>query len=695
MSDRPDTTNNTTDTTQTVRSPVLNYIRLNPFRVLDVPNDITAEEAVWKSEELLTLNRAGLPRHGELALPWLTDADDFELHQAVQTIEEPLRRIVSQLFWFDRENDIAAANLNSVLSSAAFAPPTKLLRRDPHKMISLAALPTLPPAPAANDALAAEPEKPGFIPKINKPEKSSSGGSFSVQSCPACGVRVVPNKDGTCPSCRVRLEEPAEEETVDPTATTEYSTAEAPVQRQEVKEFIPKSTPPPIPQPAPFNYSEEDTIKAVSSAVNTANLALLHAAATLHGFCQSTNDTYSMATDVTLEWKHVNQCTVASDPHNLVPEVRGNIGQLTVYGRQWAHAIEAWNKLLGSRAFQEYVKVLIRNLDDDLVTEDDVETIVTAVRVQITDFLVGEIKLLIIDGRYDMVEALLSSVSAGDMDSREWRIAFRPLRQLFDSEIKDLSNLVTEREHLRSQDLTVFTNRLESLREQWETLDRDGILGLRQLIDEQVRWMFNRLREVVDISTLDEITPLFKRCKDMAFANSLTQEIESYLQNISDRESWECYFCRKNEMDFDSGVTLFGQKETHRETVPGGTRIHYAVRRCWVPRCNKCARLHDFFFSTSFGMWLCLMPALVYILYYFWNTYDGWDWLIRAGSAVLIYWLTGFLTRIIVSMKLTPGGERRYYAARKSKIYLELSIEGYGITVNYKSDAVPTMQAQA
>lgn len=696
MSEHTSSTQSQAGSTRQLRSPVLNNLRLNPFRILDVPNDVTSEEAVWKSEELLTLKRAGLPRHGDLLLPWLSDADDFEVHQAVQTIEEPLRRLVSQLFWFDLDNDASAEAFRTVLSAEQFTPPAKLVRREPHRVLSIASLPmnssvfdTFQVTTAENSTDTQEPAPPA------EPRPATQK-KFAVQSCQGCGVRVVPNRDGTCPSCRIQLEDPATED------EDSGSADETPrVQHQQVKEFIPQvpAREPAAPYKPPVRtqtrLDEADITKAVASAINTANLALIHAAATLHGFSPSPSDTYDVASDVAVEWKNVNDRSVAADPHKLVADAKGNRGQLTALSRMWAHAIESWTRLLGSDALQQYLKLQIRKLDDDLVTEDDIETLVTAARVQITDFLVGEIKLLIIDGRYDLVEAMLSAVSAGRMESREWRIAFRPLRQLFDSEIQDLSSLLTDREHLRSQDLTVYMNRLESLREQWETLDADGILGLRQLVDEQIRWIFNRLRGVVDLTTLDQITPLFSQCREMAFAKSLAQEIDSYLKDISDRENWECYYCRKNEMHFESGVTLSGQKETYREPIPGGTRIHYAIRRCWVPRCSKCAKLHDFFFSTSFWIWLCLAPAVIQLEYYFWHMYDGGEFFVRAGTTLFVYWLIGFLSRMFVSARLTPKGERRYYQAKQSRIYRELSTEGYAITVNYSSGAVAAMQAEA
>ena len=86
---------------QGTRSPVLNQFRLNPFRVLRVATTVGVDEAIWKAEEALTRLRAGLPAVEPDSLPWLPPPDEQETRQAVQRIEEPLRRLTDQLFWFD------------------------------------------------------------------------------------------------------------------------------------------------------------------------------------------------------------------------------------------------------------------------------------------------------------------------------------------------------------------------------------------------------------------------------------------------------------------------------------------------------------------------------------------------------------------------------------------------------------------
>jgi hypothetical protein len=116
------------------RSPVLTQLRLNPFRVLRLPVSAGVDEAIWRAEELLTRMRAGLTDAAPDPIPWLAEPDEHEVRQAVQRVEEPLRRLADELFWFDIESDphgellqkavseLSAADLNAYLASAADVP---------------------------------------------------------------------------------------------------------------------------------------------------------------------------------------------------------------------------------------------------------------------------------------------------------------------------------------------------------------------------------------------------------------------------------------------------------------------------------------------------------------------------------------------------------------------------------------------
>src|SRR5207248_4817348 len=87
------------------RSPVLNQFRLNPFRVLRVPVDVGTHEAVRWADELLTPPQEGAVPPEPDPLPWLPAASQEEVRQAGRSLEDPARRLLEQVCWFDFKTD--------------------------------------------------------------------------------------------------------------------------------------------------------------------------------------------------------------------------------------------------------------------------------------------------------------------------------------------------------------------------------------------------------------------------------------------------------------------------------------------------------------------------------------------------------------------------------------------------------------
>jgi hypothetical protein len=83
----------------------LNQFRLNPFRVLRLPVGAPLNQALWQGEKMLSLARLNLPPQEPDLLPWLPVNNEMEIKQSVQRMEEPLQRVVEQLFWFDFKSD--------------------------------------------------------------------------------------------------------------------------------------------------------------------------------------------------------------------------------------------------------------------------------------------------------------------------------------------------------------------------------------------------------------------------------------------------------------------------------------------------------------------------------------------------------------------------------------------------------------
>ncbi len=117
--------------TSALRSSGVTQFRRNPFRLLRLSVGIRSEDAVWSAEKILALRRAGLPPPAPDLLPWLPDADELDIQEAAQKIEEPLRRMVDQLLWFDLEGDPGGAALMHALITNDGAALSALLRVEP------------------------------------------------------------------------------------------------------------------------------------------------------------------------------------------------------------------------------------------------------------------------------------------------------------------------------------------------------------------------------------------------------------------------------------------------------------------------------------------------------------------------------------------------------------------------------------
>jgi hypothetical protein len=100
------------------RSPGLAAFRLNAFRVLRLKVSAAANEAVWKSEKILSRRRAGLDDPDPEIIGWLPLPDEIDLREAAQRIEEPLRRLRDQLLWFDFDGDPRGSELRKALTDA-------------------------------------------------------------------------------------------------------------------------------------------------------------------------------------------------------------------------------------------------------------------------------------------------------------------------------------------------------------------------------------------------------------------------------------------------------------------------------------------------------------------------------------------------------------------------------------------------
>ncbi|HZN95351.1 MAG TPA: hypothetical protein VFB81_21715, partial [Myxococcales bacterium] len=83
------------------RSPGLALFQRSPFRLLRLSVHAPEEEAHWKASRILAQLRARLPLAEPDLVSWLPPGDELDTQAASQRMEEPLQRVVDQLFWFD------------------------------------------------------------------------------------------------------------------------------------------------------------------------------------------------------------------------------------------------------------------------------------------------------------------------------------------------------------------------------------------------------------------------------------------------------------------------------------------------------------------------------------------------------------------------------------------------------------------
>jgi hypothetical protein len=435
------------------------------------------------------------------------------------------------------------------------------------------------------------------------------------------------------------------------------------------------------------------SLPAAALALNQANLSLMWAAVALHRFLDVGDVEVGRPQPPAerLSWQTVDGKRWIENLHERTASDKAMEREMARLEQGWADAVRRWGQVLKSREFRAAVSHSIAELGDELIGEDDVDMIGDAVGTQFSDLLLNELKLQVIDGRYDRVEMLLRSVAKCELDLRKWSMAFRPLRALFETELRDLQ-VLADLQPQRAQNLAVFLDRLAGVSSRWGQLDADGVLGLRQMVDDRLRSVFNGLKAFIDLATVDKIVPLLERVRDLASVNSLKQEVEAYLSSIRDTSDWECYFCRVREGEIDRYVVLEGKKETGRVRHFNSTTIYYSIMRKWVPRCGRCADLHAFFLSSGRYVWLALLAAFLQIEYYFMNVYIEWALVIRMASAAAVYWASGHVVRYVLANRLTLPGERPYHKCDQSKPYQELRKDGYGVTVNYSRNAMDALR---
>ncbi|WP_163995570.1 hypothetical protein [Pyxidicoccus caerfyrddinensis] len=554
------------DSRALARSVGVNQFRLNPFRVLGVPVDVEASKALWRAEKLLTRARAGLPPAEASALPWLSGADELEVQQAAQKMEEPLRRLSEQLLWFDFGLDPRGEELKRALTGP-----------DP---VALAAYRSL----RDEDLQALVPEVP-------------------------------------------------DEGAADMKAVTER------------------------------------LVKLLAHRANQANLRLVLAFSAMYGLGPSSEDGGARAGGgPVLSWEQREGLRVVVDPHALF----GADGKGAAWQAELTEALARWSALLQDSWFPTFLGYQITRLGDDLVSADDCEPLIAALRTRLADLVVGEMKQRLMGGFADEARALSRIASGSGLEPQVWTLAFRPLRSLFRAELAQLDTLVDESHPVHLNDVSLYLDRLDALNASWREIDSKQLLGLAVLIDEAVLRAFDRVRTLdFPLTGIGAVNAVLAEARRVANSESVKERIAAFRSRLEGRKDELCHYCRKREQDFEYAAMLSGRVETGRSHGFNSTTVHYRIRSLPILRCASCAKLHDYL--ASMGNWAVGAAAVTFALAV----------VLFAGSGgllwgVLLAGLVGLGFRMLLGTVVTPRREHSYSDYSGSKAHQLLSEEGYG-----------------
>ena len=546
-----------------LRSPGLSQFRKSPFRLLRLPTNATAKQAVWQCDKALARARVGMTLPDPDPVPWLPNGDEIEIQEAAQTMESPLARLVEQLLWFDVIDDADGGALHSALTNS-----------DGPQLRAYLNL--------ARDLSA------------DSPASAAAGGGS-------------PYRDGSA---------------------------------------APRVT------------------SSMAHQINQANLRLLLGASALREIGPTIVPASTAAQAAALAWKDRGGLSSVEDPHKTIRATGALLGTQVVWAWLLGEGVTKWGELLESEAFAAHVKTRIAALGDELLTADDTEAVVSALRTRIADLVVGETKLEMAQGRIGNVAHLSSIAGKSHIDAETWLVAFRPLKTQFQSELVDLAPDAETGNGL-VEDVNAYLDRLSTLAQRWRPLDEAQLLGLSALIDEAVSEAFAKLRSIPREKQLE---PRFKEVLDrisvLAHSSSIKERVKGYHDRLADVQKAMCHFCGKRELESSSCASVSSQMETGREHYGNTTRIHYQVGARPVARCPRCAAVHGYIRGVgTLAFWALTFSVILFALLkpegWFRGTSMGVG-LVLVCIGVAIAYGAGFIAREVAAGFVTPKSERKF-----------------------------------
>lgn len=422
--------------------------------------------------------------------------------------------------------------------------------------------------------------------------------------------------------------------------------------------------------------------EAVKLSVNHANSRLLYAAALMAGRVAVPAGTPKEA-----KWDVAEGVSVLTEPHiKLADSARSQLGL-----RLWTEGFTRWNRLVKCPAFLDYVGERLRKLDDDTVGDEDEEAVAGAVLARLSDLLVEELRVALVEGRTEDVTMLCRVIAAAGFDRVVLRLSLRRLLPHFEQELKELAGLLT-RGGGGLRGLTVYLSRLEALSKRWTAMDPTGVIGLIELVDHGVERAKDALDDVkLDGVAMPELTALWNRAAKITHQASTAERMRDRAVQLERYAAFgRCHFCGARKADTDHYAVIHGKKETGRTRGFNSTTIHYALLRTFIPRCTECMEEHELYLKSGWAAAGWSFAAMVVFTVLFCFTSFGFGAFARAFHNLVGFAMLGcvavpliafFVGREMYASWMTRGGRKGPKDVRETKAWRDQMEQGMGTTV--------------
>jgi len=428
-------------------------------------------------------------------------------------------------------------------------------------------------------------------------------------------------------------------------------------------------------------YLTASQSSSVAHRVSDANLRLLLGFSRLHEVGPVLVEPASAAPGAKLVRQNRSGPAIVENPHALLrAPVTREVGLATWHGLL-GHAVASWGMLLCSPDFVEHVRVKIAALGDELLTDDDLEAVLSGLRTRIADLVVGETRLEIAEGRLDRASLLSSIAAHSNIAAETWLAAFRPLRPLFQAELAELAP------HAETglgvvEDVSAYLDRLTSLARRWWPLDEARLLGLSGLIDDGLQDAFDRLRaQPPRIRRGVRFAEILSRISAIAQSQSLQARIAGYKERLADIESSLCHFCRKRETDVEYMASVTSTRVVSREYRGNTIHTKSQTQARPITRCKHCALLHGYLYQVGQVAFFALLGAVVFFAHAVpstWLTTLTWGVFgVSALFGIVVLDAITFVVRDMVGAQIIPPDERRFRDYHESKAAKGLRDDGF------------------